>query len=87
MKRLMTTTSTVAAATALTALLAGCNLAPRYQTPQGAVPDSVTATAAPVVASEAALQQFLQSEQNRRNVQIGLVADVEPISCMRRVSS
>ena len=26
--------------------------------------------------SEAALQQFLQSEQNRRNVQIGLVADV-----------
>ena len=36
MKRLMTTTSTVAAAAALTALLAGCNLAPRYQTPQGA---------------------------------------------------
>jgi outer membrane protein TolC len=26
--------------------------------------------------SEASLQQFLQSQDNRRNVQIGLVADV-----------
>ena len=47
MKRLMMKTSTVAAAAALTALLAGCNLAPRYQTPQGAVPDTVTAEFAP----------------------------------------
>jgi hypothetical protein len=57
MRRLMMKTSTMAAAAALTALLAGCNLAPRYQTPEAAVPETVTATATPAQASEAALQQ------------------------------
>lgn len=80
MKRLMMKTSTVAAAAALTALLAGCNLAPRYQAPEGAVPDTVSAAGAagtPVVASEAALQQaqalqWLQSAQLRDVVALAL---------------
>lgn len=77
MKRLMMKTSTVAAAAALTVLLAGCNLAPRHQTPQGAVPDTVTATATPVVASDAALQQaqalqWLQSAPLRDVVALAL---------------
>ena len=77
MKRLMMKTSTVAAAAALTALLAGCNLAPRYQAPEGAVPDTVSATGTPVVASDVALQQaqalqWLQSAQLRDVVALAL---------------
>ncbi|MEG2999386.1 MAG: efflux transporter outer membrane subunit [Comamonas sp.] len=77
MKRLMMKTSTVAAAAALTALLAGCNLAPRYQAPEGAVPDTVSAAGTPVVASDAALQQaqalqWLQSAQLRDVVALAL---------------
>lgn len=77
MKRLMMKTSTVAAAAALTALLAGCNLAPRYQAPEGAVPDTLSATGTPVVASDAALQQaqalqWLQSAQLRDVVALAL---------------
>ena len=77
MRRLMMKTSNVAAAAALTALLAGCNLAPRYQQPEGAVPDTVSAAGAPVVASDAALQQaqalqWLQSAQLRDVVALAL---------------
>jgi hypothetical protein len=44
------------AAAAVTALLAGCNLAPAY-TPDLPVPETVSGNAIPAQASEAALQQ------------------------------
>ncbi|MDR3004091.1 MAG: efflux transporter outer membrane subunit [Acidovorax sp.] len=77
MKRLMTKTSTAAAVLALTALLAGCNLAPTYQTPALPVADQVLNTAAPVVASAQALQQaqalqWLQSAPLREVVALAL---------------
>ncbi|WP_370682357.1 efflux transporter outer membrane subunit [Comamonas sp. GB3 AK4-5] len=77
MKRLMTQTSTTAAAAALTALLAGCNLAPTYQTPALPVADVVSASAVPVVASADALQQaqalqWLQSAPLREVVALAL---------------
>lgn len=67
MRRLSMNISAVAAACAA-ALLAGCNLAPVYKTPDLPVPETVSANAAPVQASEAALQQaqalqWLQSSQ------------------------
>ncbi|MDR2324292.1 MAG: efflux transporter outer membrane subunit [Acidovorax sp.] len=77
MKRLMTKTSTAAAVLSLTALLAGCNLAPTYQTPALPVADQVLNTAAPVVASAQALQQaqalqWLQSAPLREVVALAL---------------
>ncbi|WP_369826817.1 efflux transporter outer membrane subunit [Comamonas sp. 26] len=68
--------SAVAAACAA-ALLAGCNLAPVYKTPDLPVPETVSANAAPVQASEAALQQaqalqWLQSPQLRDVVALAL---------------
>lgn len=68
--------SAVAAACAA-ALLAGCNLAPAYKTPDLPVPETVSANAAPVQASEAALQQaqalqWLQSSQLRDVVALAL---------------
>ena len=69
MRRLSMNISAIAAACAA-ALLAGCNLAPVYKTPDLPVPETVSANAAPVQASEAALQQaqalqWLQSPQLR----------------------
>ena len=68
--------SAVAAACAA-ALLAGCNLAPVYKTPDLPVPETVLANSAPVQASEAALQQaqalqWLQSSQLRDVVALAL---------------
>lgn len=48
--------STMAIA-AVTALLAGCNLAPAYRAPDLPVPETVSGNAVPAKASEAALQQ------------------------------
>ena len=74
MRRLNTKLSAVAA---VAALLAGCNLAPAYKTPDLPVPETVSANAAPVQASEAALQQaqalqWLQSPQLREVVALAL---------------
>lgn len=76
MRRLSMNISAVAAACAA-ALLAGCNLAPVYKTPDLPVPETVSANAAPVQASEAALQQaqalqWLQSSQLRDVVALAL---------------
>ncbi|MEG0938490.1 MAG: efflux transporter outer membrane subunit [Comamonas sp.] len=76
MRRLSMNISAVAAACAA-ALLAGCNLAPVYKTPDLPVPETVSANAAPVQASEAALQQaqalqWLQSPQLRDVVALAL---------------
>jgi len=68
------TLKTTALAAALTALLAGCNLAPTYRTPGLAVPGTVTSSGAPVQASEAGLQQA-QALQWLRSAQLrGVVA-------------
>jgi NodT family efflux transporter outer membrane factor (OMF) lipoprotein len=69
-------TSALAAACAA-ALLAGCNLAPVYKTPDLPVPDTVAAGGAAVQASEQALQQaqalqWLQSQQLRELVALAL---------------
>lgn len=82
MRRLSMNISAVAAACAA-ALLAGCNLAPTYRAPDLPVPENVSANAAkagnaaPVQASEAALQQaqalqWLQSSQLRDVVALAL---------------
>lgn len=76
MRRLSMNISAVAAACAA-ALLAGCNFAPAYKTPDLPVPETVSANAAPVQASEAALQQaqalqWLQSSQLRDVVALAL---------------
>ena len=68
--------STMAAA-AVTALLAGCNLAPAYKTPDLPVPETVSGNVLPAQASEAALQQaqalqWLQSPQLREVVALAL---------------
>ncbi|WP_294255679.1 efflux transporter outer membrane subunit [uncultured Comamonas sp.] len=65
------------AAAAVTALLAGCNLAPAYKTPDLPVPETVSGSALPVQASESALQQaqamqWLQSPQLREVVALAL---------------
>lgn len=60
------------------ALLAGCNLAPQQQTPSGAVPELVSASAgAPVVASAESLQaaqalQWVQAEPLRELIALSL---------------
>ena len=56
MRRLVIKTSAIAAACAAT-LLAGCNLAPAYKTPDLPVPETVSANSAPVQASADALKQ------------------------------
>ncbi|MBI1626507.1 efflux transporter outer membrane subunit [Comamonas suwonensis] len=76
MRRLSMNISAIAAACAA-ALLAGCNLAPVYKTPDLPVPETVSANAAPVLASEVALQQaqalqWLQSPQLRDVVALAL---------------
>ena len=76
MRRLSMNISAVAAACAA-ALLAGCNFAPAYKTPDLPVPETVSANAAPVLASEVALQQaqalqWLQSPQLRDVVALAL---------------
>lgn len=76
MRRLMMKTSAIAAACAAT-LLAGCNLAPTYKTPDLPVPETVSANAAPVQASADALKQaealqWLQSAQLREVVALAL---------------
>ncbi|GGH56426.1 multidrug transporter [Comamonas phosphati] len=61
-------------------MLAGCNLAPTYQTPQLPVPETVSADGAPVQAGESGLQQaeslkhlqWLQSAQLRQVVALAL---------------
>ncbi|WP_050871636.1 efflux transporter outer membrane subunit [Comamonas testosteroni] len=68
--------STLAIA-AVTALLAGCNLAPAYRAPDLPVPETVSGNAVPAKASEAALQQaqalqWLQSPQLREVVALAL---------------
>ena len=76
MRRLVIKTSAIAAACAAT-LLAGCNLAPTYKTPDLPVPETVSANAAPVQASAEALKQaealqWLQSAQLREVVALAL---------------
>ncbi|QXZ10814.1 efflux transporter outer membrane subunit [Comamonas sp. Y33R10-2] len=79
MRRLSMNISAVAAACAA-ALLAGCNLAPTYKTPDLPVPENVSANAGNAVlaqASETALQQtqalqWLQSSQLRDVVALAL---------------
>lgn len=76
MRRLNMKLSTMATA-AVTVLLAGCNLAPVYKTPDMPAPETVSANAAPAQASEAALQQvqalqWLQSPQLREVVALAL---------------
>ncbi|MBV8249016.1 MAG: efflux transporter outer membrane subunit [Comamonas sp.] len=75
MKRLMMKTTALAAACA--ALLAGCNLAPVYQTPALPVPETLSAEVAPQPASAEALQQaqalqWLQSAKLREVVALAL---------------
>lgn len=77
MKRLMLKTSHTAAAAALAALLAGCNLAPLHQTPAAPVPGTVSVDGAAVTASDAALQQvqtlqWLQAQPLREVVALAL---------------
>ena len=75
--------STMAAA-AVTALLAGCNLAPVYKTPDLPVPETVSGNAIPAQASEAALQQaqalqWLQSPQLREVVALAQQGKLSPL--------
>ena len=76
MRRLVIKTSAIATACAAT-LLAGCNLAPTYKTPDLPVPETMSANAAPVQASAEALKQaealqWLQSAQLREVVALAL---------------
>jgi NodT family efflux transporter outer membrane factor (OMF) lipoprotein len=76
MRQMMKTTfHTLPAVLAL--LLAGCNLAPTYRTPQLPVPETVNADGTPVQAAETGLQQaeslqWLQSVQLRQVVALAL---------------
>nr|WP_216293359.1 efflux transporter outer membrane subunit [Delftia acidovorans]MCA1066986.1 Outer membrane protein OprM [Delftia acidovorans] len=70
--------STLAAAAALAALLAGCNLAPQHRTPDMPVPDTVGSTAATVAQADGASLQtaaalgWVQSRQLREVIALAL---------------
>ncbi|CAM4194559.1 efflux transporter outer membrane subunit [Comamonas aquatilis] len=77
MRRLTFKMRAVAVAATMTVLLTGCNLAPAYKTPDLPVPETISAQAHPVLASDAALQQaqalqWLQAPQLREVVALAL---------------
>ncbi|WP_417282992.1 efflux transporter outer membrane subunit [Comamonas sp.] len=77
MRRLTFKMRVVAVAATMTVLLTGCNLAPTYKTPDLPVPETISAQANPVLASDAALQQaqalqWLQAPQLREVVALAL---------------
>ncbi|WP_120968329.1 efflux transporter outer membrane subunit [Comamonas sp. lk] len=77
MRRLTFKMRSVAVAATMTVLLTGCNLAPTYKTPDLPVPETISAQANPVLASDAALQQaqalqWLQAPQLREIVALAL---------------
>ncbi|MEG0448060.1 MAG: transporter, partial [Comamonas sp.] len=77
MRRLTFKMRSVAVAATMTLLLTACNLAPTYKTPDLPVPETISAQANPVLASDAALQQaqalqWLQAPQLREVVALAL---------------
>lgn len=77
MRRLTFKTNAIAAAATLTVLLAGCNLAPTYKTPDLPVAETISLQAKPVLASDAAMEQaqalqWLQAPQLREVVALAL---------------
>lgn len=77
MRRLTFKMRSVAVAATMTVLLTACNLAPTYKTPDLPVPETISAQANPVLASDAALQQaqalqWLQAPQLREVVALAL---------------